>query len=131
MKRPFVLTLATLVLLLSACDPGISWNTENLDRNPFGVALGEAPGPTVPEPVPSVPAPGDDSGTDPGTPPISHPTDPSPQPPILTPPVTPLPPVVTDPDPYANCRVKDMPPRSRFLLLIKCPGEPARLVPRP
>jgi len=107
-----ILLAAAAVVLLGACAPGayvIEWNApmERAERVVERVVEVEVPV-VVEVPVP-VPVP---------EPPVVIPRPPLPRPPF----VPPVP---------AECDVRSMPERSPWLEKIKCPGEPARLVPRP
>jgi hypothetical protein len=108
-----IAAFAVLMLVLTACAPGVygvEWNTpsERAPRERVIERVIEVEVPVVVEvPVPAPPP-------EPGPPVII------PRPPVPLPPITP-----------PACDVKSMPAKSPWLYRVKCPGEPARLVPRP
>lgn len=113
-----LILLLVLVVVLSACAPGVyvlEWNTPS-ERAPRERTIVER---VIEREIErEVPV-------DHPTPPVTIPRDPVPLPPVTPP----SPPPVGPPE--REGRIKDMPPQSPWQQLIKRPGEPARLTPRP
>lgn len=119
------------VFLLGACTPGAHYVSQ-LEWNGGGPLGGNEP--DVVRPAPDVPIIGRPvPPTMPPVapePPVAPPVDPPVLPPV-DPPTPPVVPPVEPPDPYAGCRIKDLPPPSAVARIIKCPGQPAIVIKRP